>query len=277
MDCRSLFGVLSIFIFMGSYALEYSPHSDKFIAEVYSLPSLIDMNTAHGNVGGMVQRCPEGQRYDTYLKECRFLHCVVPGYEMRNGQCRLSTCPRGQIYDQSFRKCVCANPNYEIVDGLCIPPVQRCPEGQRYDRYLKECRLLHCLVPGYEMRNGQCRPSTCPRGQIYDQTFRKCVCANPNYEIVDGQCRSSTCPRGQIYHQIFRKCVCAYPCYEILNGHFSYAQEDSYDSNDLVADESNFSFVLLVDVNTKDGDLVCVVQRCPAGRYIVLASRSATC
>ncbi|GBM48656.1 hypothetical protein AVEN_135023-1 [Araneus ventricosus] len=114
MNCRSFIGVLSIFIFMDSYAIENSSDSKVLIEiEAARFNFFTDFNHEHG------VQCPIGMRYDYTLQHCV---CASPGYEIVNGQCNPPRCPEGQEYDPLFRRCQllqCAFSGFKLVNGRC--------------------------------------------------------------------------------------------------------------------------------------------------------------
>lgn len=54
----------------------------------FSFALLLDVNRSDGDLVGVVQRCPSGQKYDPFFKKCRSLVCAIPGYKMVNGKCK---------------------------------------------------------------------------------------------------------------------------------------------------------------------------------------------
>ncbi|GFS89926.1 uncharacterized protein NPIL_651761 [Nephila pilipes] len=54
----------------------------------FSFALLLDVNRRDGNLVGVVQRCPNKQKYDPFFKKCRTLVCAIPTYKMVNGKCK---------------------------------------------------------------------------------------------------------------------------------------------------------------------------------------------
>ncbi|GFY48600.1 uncharacterized protein TNIN_290081 [Trichonephila inaurata madagascariensis] len=54
----------------------------------FSFALLLDVNRSDGDLVGVVQKCPTGQKYDPFFKKCRTLVCAIPGYKMVNGKCK---------------------------------------------------------------------------------------------------------------------------------------------------------------------------------------------
>ncbi|CAL1283319.1 unnamed protein product [Larinioides sclopetarius] len=54
----------------------------------FTFAHLLDVNRRDGDVVGMVERCPSGEKWDPFFKKCRKLTCALPGYQIVGGKCK---------------------------------------------------------------------------------------------------------------------------------------------------------------------------------------------
>lgn len=136
--------------------------------------------------------------------------CVQGNY-MDQGQCMPEPSCDGtkELYNH---QCVerCGSGETRAENGQCVPG---CPAGNGLVN--GQCVPVNC-PSGQHLEGGQCvdnpRNPNCGQGEISDQNGQ-CIPNCNGGALVNGQCVTPTCPDGQAYSETMRKCVAAdKPC-----------------------------------------------------------------